>query len=1830
MSRYAVLGLFVLLAAAPREPQSLAARWSFAEGGGTQAGDSSGRNLTGTLAGGAAWTTGRLGYGVSFDGVNDAVTLGSNLPLLQNASVATVACWVRLDSLPASGAFRDLVSISVNSTGPTNTSRLALSLRGDGTAADVFAGGRSTDTEAQQTALADANLGVGTWVHLAAVFDVAGDRIRIYRGGQLLLDQGVAFSAAATPGTAPTNGALGAQDRGDSNFFHGALDEVTIWERALGLAEIQSLAEDGALAARWTLDEGAGASAADASGNAYSGTILGGAAWSSGTQSGALSFDGVDDRVLLPDSNNLLRNVNAATVSAWVKLGEAVPAGAFRELFSLSVASASPTNSSRLAFALRGDGAGADLYAGGRASDTESLKSLVDDGNLLPGQWVHVAAIVDYSRGLITLFKNGGVTASGAAPFIQPRTANTASRNGAIGAQDTGDSNYFRGDLDDLRVYARALDACEIQELAGQGFLSAYWKLDETSGNTAADASGRGFGGTLRNGPAWVPGIRGGALRFDGGNDSVDLGLDRYLLSGVKSATLAAWVKPASLPANGAFQDVLSISVKAATAPTNTSRAVLSLRGDGAAVDIFAGGRSSDAGGMQSFTADTNLGAGTWKHLAAVIDYEHDLIRIYVDGVLAGEGPAPFPETETPWTPSTSAALGSQDAGDSNYFHGDLDDVRVYCHALSAAEIAGLASVTLPDAPLGLTAAPGNAQAGLQWQPVAGSTSYSVKRSTTAGSGYAAVANVGTPFHTDIGLVNGTTYYYKVAALNAAGEGPASAEVSVTPNPAPPAAPLILVPAADALVATGSPSVSGSSGGPGLTIAIFVDGLNAGSTTSGAGGSWAMTPAVPLTDGLHSVTAQATAGTVQSPLSAAVSFRVDTVPPALGASSPADGAQLLDPNVAIGASWSDAGSGVDPASAYLEVDGADVSAAATAGPGGITYGPVLLAPGGHLVVLRVRDRAGNLTSRTWAFTVLDSDNTGPLITSFYPVHEDRIVDNRVGIIVYFEDLESGINVASFRALVDNVDNSSLWTVTQSFAYFTPTVPWTDGEHHYTIEVQNNAGLGQQSWNSQHFRVVEAFAPISGPGGVVESPDSLRPGYRTRIEIPPGALFQPTETGSSFVISIEHRSSPPPLPPGFAQVGPAMSFETPTSFNLPVTLRIPYRVDSIPSGTPEGGLRVLKYLGGWSLVPALPVETAGDRVVTEVLGISSEIYVAVAPLAEARTSEIEITPTEVPADGVRFATVSVVPRDTAGRLLGPGQAVTVSIAGTAVLGPVQDVGNGIYRALVRSSVPGLVSVSATVNGGPLIQEPAPQISFLSLRPDRFEVTLPAQARAGAFVDVGLKALRSNGSVDETFEGLVQIWLTGTSEAINSIYPPSFYVHFDPRHKGVLKLEATVAWTRAGRQSLSAVLVRDPQVRGSGEIDILPAEKVGTLESPTLSAYNATVVVGYTGKNLPMPFVYRVLDSYGNPLSGRQIQLSVEGLGPGGFGAAAFVAGPSETSTYIGYSAQAQSDASGYAVGPYLFLPGFGPDCQVHADLVQEGGNLRISQRVQGGGGSSLLTPPSVTRPAANEVLSVPYAPLEGTAQDGWSVVPVLDDFRAGSALAVTGGTWSATSPLLASGPHTVYAFKKSPVPLPGTGTYVSVRSTLVAFTVNAVVPEGPVILTPSKKTNDVTPRVEGTSGGAAVAVRLFRDGVALLAEVPVVGGIWIVDQAPINNWNIAVSLTAVAVSATGSLSPPSTPVVIEIDTYPPLSPRTLSATPASGFVLLSWPPSESPDALGYNIWRKAASDPDSAYQKINGPTPVVGVRYCDTQVTDGTAYEYRVTAVDDALDERDLP
>jgi cellulose 1,4-beta-cellobiosidase len=157
-------------------------------------------------------------------------------------------------------------------------------------------------------------------------------------------------------------------------------------------------------------------------------------------------------------------------------------------------------------------------------------------------------------------------------------------------------------------------------------------------------------------------------------------------------------------------------------------------------------------------------------------------MAVYVDGVLRGSGTGPTGSRT--WPPNLR--IGCLQTG-NNFLNGTIDDVRLYDRILPPNEIAALISGA-PDAPAGLAAVGGDGSATLNWSASLTATSYLVKRSTTSGSGYVALASTAGLAFTNTGLSNGTVYYFVVSAVNAGGESTNSASVSARPTSSAPVA----------------------------------------------------------------------------------------------------------------------------------------------------------------------------------------------------------------------------------------------------------------------------------------------------------------------------------------------------------------------------------------------------------------------------------------------------------------------------------------------------------------------------------------------------------------------------------------------------------------------------------------------------------------------------------------------------------------------------------------------------------------------------------------------------------------------------------------------------------------------------------------------------------------------------------------------------------------------------------------------------------------------------------------------------------------------------------
>ena len=204
----------------PPPPPGLVGAWSFDEASGTTALDSSGAGNAGTLSG-PARTTGRYGGGLSFDGVNDWVTV-ADANSLDLTTGMTLEAWVRPTALGTTWRTVVIKEQPANLAyalyaGTHNASRPS---------AHVF----TTDDRAL---LGPSALPANAWSHLAMTWD--GLNIRMYVNGSQVSSAALAGTARTSTSPLRIGGTVVWPE-----WFSGVIDEVRVYNRALSATEIAS------------------------------------------------------------------------------------------------------------------------------------------------------------------------------------------------------------------------------------------------------------------------------------------------------------------------------------------------------------------------------------------------------------------------------------------------------------------------------------------------------------------------------------------------------------------------------------------------------------------------------------------------------------------------------------------------------------------------------------------------------------------------------------------------------------------------------------------------------------------------------------------------------------------------------------------------------------------------------------------------------------------------------------------------------------------------------------------------------------------------------------------------------------------------------------------------------------------------------------------------------------------------------------------------------------------------------------------------------------------------------------------------------------------------------------------------------------------------------------------------------------------------------------------------------------------------------------------------------------------------------------------------------
>ena len=207
---------------------SLITAYGMNEGSGTTLADASGAGHTGTLVNGPTWVASQATYGqaLSFDGVNDAVSVTNPGTLNFGTSNFTIELWVKRNLL--GGQQRHLFSRCTNTTWVTGCKEFYFN------ASNQLVFGSFATGDTASVTIADTN-----WHHVAVTFVDATNTLSFYVDGTLRTTATKALEADGANHLAIFGNHLFGTP-GEANAFSGLLDEVRIYNRALTLAEIQA------------------------------------------------------------------------------------------------------------------------------------------------------------------------------------------------------------------------------------------------------------------------------------------------------------------------------------------------------------------------------------------------------------------------------------------------------------------------------------------------------------------------------------------------------------------------------------------------------------------------------------------------------------------------------------------------------------------------------------------------------------------------------------------------------------------------------------------------------------------------------------------------------------------------------------------------------------------------------------------------------------------------------------------------------------------------------------------------------------------------------------------------------------------------------------------------------------------------------------------------------------------------------------------------------------------------------------------------------------------------------------------------------------------------------------------------------------------------------------------------------------------------------------------------------------------------------------------------------------------------------------------------------
>lgn len=453
--------------------------------------DSSGHGNVGTLAGTVGPVHGKWEHALGFNGgANDYVDIQRTNDSLDLTASLTIEGWIYPTAADCGAATpsHPFYQTVVGKWGLGGHQAYWLGLYTDCTLrGEISPDGSTTDFAEGGTVVP-----INQWHHVAMVYDSSSKTIRVYLDG---VDDTV--STHGSPA-----GVFNVTDRdvgiGGWNFpvgpprglFTGKIDEVRIWDRSLTPEEIMSSAQAG-LRALWHFDN----NLVDYSGYRNMGTNHG-ATFAAHTDSyldDAASFDGTDEFISV-DHSSTLDMTSAYTVEGWVYLDSSVT-----RYLPIVVRGDATTGENDIEIYLQDEAHGRNLTVVHNRNNTGTFSYAYFTPPPL-STWFYLAVTFDGTT--VSVYYDGEL--EGSASLDPPLATGKGWLLGQVSFGGSYDNPYYlKGLLDELHVWARALNEDEVAFIAGESgsgapaaplFIPDIWK--ETFGSGAVYGSDWHVGNT--------------------------------------------------------------------------------------------------------------------------------------------------------------------------------------------------------------------------------------------------------------------------------------------------------------------------------------------------------------------------------------------------------------------------------------------------------------------------------------------------------------------------------------------------------------------------------------------------------------------------------------------------------------------------------------------------------------------------------------------------------------------------------------------------------------------------------------------------------------------------------------------------------------------------------------------------------------------------------------------------------------------------------------------------------------------------------------------------------------------------------------------------------------------------------------------------------------------------------------------------------------------------------------------------------------------------------------------------------------------------------------